>query len=45
MTAAAFSADGSVLAVAAETFITLWDPEKNVLLAVIGSAREVGPVL
>ncbi|GJX93853.1 WD repeat-containing protein 75 [Tanacetum coccineum] len=40
MTAAAFSADGSVLAVAAETFITLWDPEKNVLLAVIGSARE-----
>ncbi|GKE78894.1 hypothetical protein Tco_1545014, partial [Tanacetum coccineum] len=26
--------------VAAETFITLWDPEKNVLLVVIGSARE-----
>ncbi|GJW34091.1 WD repeat-containing protein 75 [Tanacetum coccineum] len=32
--------DGSVLAVAAETFITLWDQEKNVLLAVIGSAYE-----
>lgn len=40
MTAAAFSTDGSVLAVAAETVITLWDPEKNVLVAVIGSARE-----
>ncbi|KAF3950512.1 hypothetical protein CMV_023745 [Castanea mollissima] len=36
MTAAAFSLDGSVLAVAAETVITLWDPDKNVLLAVIG---------
>ncbi|XVE71837.1 hypothetical protein DITRI_Ditri10aG0183600 [Diplodiscus trichospermus] len=36
MTAAAFSADGSVLAVAAETLITLWNPYKNVLLAVIG---------
>ncbi|KAH7572563.1 hypothetical protein JRO89_XS04G0275200 [Xanthoceras sorbifolium] len=36
MTAAAFSADGSILAVAAETVITLWDPEKNVLIAVIG---------
>ncbi|GKD30605.1 WD repeat-containing protein 75 [Tanacetum coccineum] len=45
MTTAAFSADGSVLAVAAETFITLWDPEKNVLLAVIGSAHEVGPLV
>ncbi|PWA75565.1 transducin/WD40 repeat-like superfamily protein [Artemisia annua] len=31
MTAAAFSADGSGLAVAAETLITLRDPEKNVL--------------
>ncbi|KAI7755931.1 hypothetical protein M8C21_023302 [Ambrosia artemisiifolia] len=40
MTAAAFSNDGSVLAVAAETVITLWDPEKNVLVAVIGSTRE-----
>ncbi|XP_052178617.1 uncharacterized protein LOC127792219 isoform X2 [Diospyros lotus] len=40
MTAAAFSADGSVLAVAAETFITLWDPEKNVLVAVIGDGLE-----
>ncbi|XP_012075113.1 WD repeat-containing protein 75 isoform X2 [Jatropha curcas] len=36
MTAAAFSHDGSVLAVAAETVITLWDPDKNVLVAVIG---------
>ncbi|KAJ4709304.1 WD repeat-containing protein 75 [Melia azedarach] len=36
MTAATFSADGSVLAVAAETIITLWDPDKNVLVAVIG---------
>ncbi|XP_031265870.1 WD repeat-containing protein 75 isoform X2 [Pistacia vera] len=36
MTAAAFSADGSVLAVAAETLITLWDPDENVLVAVIG---------
>ncbi|GMI92889.1 hypothetical protein like AT2G18900 [Hibiscus trionum] len=36
MTAAAFSADGSVLAVAAETLITLWNPYKNVLLAVLG---------
>ncbi|KAM7495713.1 hypothetical protein LguiB_030322 [Lonicera macranthoides] len=40
MTAAAFSADGSVLAVAAETVITLWDPEKNVLVAVIGESFE-----
>lgn len=36
MTAAAFSADGSVLAVAAETVITLWDPDRNYLVAVIG---------
>ncbi|WRX35082.1 WD40 repeat - like 10 [Theobroma cacao] len=36
MTAAAFSADGSVLAVAAETLITLWNPCTNVLLAVLG---------
>ncbi|CAN1166653.1 WD repeat-containing protein 75 [Linum perenne] len=36
MTAAAFSPDGSVLAVAAETVITLWDPVKNLLVAVIG---------
>ncbi|XP_065873775.1 uncharacterized protein [Euphorbia lathyris] len=36
MTAAAFSHDGSVLAVAAETSITLWDAYKNVLLAVVG---------
>ncbi|XP_022755429.1 WD repeat-containing protein 75 [Durio zibethinus] len=36
MTAAAFSADGSVLAVAVETLITLWNPYKNVLLSVLG---------
>ena len=36
MTAAAFSADGSVLAVAAETVITLWDPDRNSLVGVIG---------
>ncbi|KAF3452775.1 hypothetical protein FNV43_RR03208 [Rhamnella rubrinervis] len=40
MTAVAFSADGSVLAVAAETVITLWDPEKNVLVAIIGEMQE-----
>ncbi|KAK4265483.1 hypothetical protein QN277_026532 [Acacia crassicarpa] len=38
MTAAAFSADGSVLAVAAETVITLWDPDKNVLVAIVGQS-------
>ncbi|OAY69732.1 hypothetical protein ACMD2_22829 [Ananas comosus] len=32
------SADGSVLAVAAETVITLWDPDTNILVAVIGEA-------
>ncbi|KAJ4982232.1 hypothetical protein NE237_033069 [Protea cynaroides] len=36
MTAAAFSADGSVLAVAAGTVVTLWDPDRNILVAVIG---------
>lgn len=41
MTAAAFSADGSVLAVAAETVITLWDPENNVLVAVLGEIETV----
>lgn len=41
MTAAAFSADGSVLAVAAETVVTLWDPMQNVLVAVIGESLEV----
>lgn len=40
MTAATFSADGSVLAIAAETVITIWDPEKNVLVAVIGETLE-----
>ncbi|XP_010681099.2 uncharacterized protein LOC104896097 [Beta vulgaris subsp. vulgaris] len=36
MTAATFSADGSILAVAAETVITLWDPDRNYLVAVVG---------
>ncbi|KAL5723660.1 hypothetical protein ACHQM5_007033 [Ranunculus cassubicifolius] len=36
MTAVTFSTDGSVLAVAAETIITLWDPDRNILIAVIG---------
>ncbi|MQL92234.1 hypothetical protein Taro_024859 [Colocasia esculenta] len=36
MTAAAFSADGSVLAVAAESVVTLWDPDSNILVTVIG---------
>lgn len=39
MTAAAFSADGSVLAVAAETIITLWDPDNNVLVAALGEMQ------
>ncbi|KAL6622616.1 hypothetical protein ACP70R_032495 [Stipagrostis hirtigluma subsp. patula] len=38
MTAAAFSADGSVLAVAAESVITLWDPDNNALVGVIAEA-------
>ena len=41
MRAATFSPDGSVLAVAAETVITLWDPDKNVLVAVLGEAPMV----
>ncbi|KAK1287426.1 hypothetical protein QJS10_CPB19g00464 [Acorus calamus] len=41
MTAAAFSADGSVLAVAAETVVTLWDPDTNILVAVIGETVNV----
>lgn len=45
MTAATFSADGSVLAVAAETVITLWDPEQNILVAVIGETLTVHKVL
>ncbi|XP_009627084.1 uncharacterized protein [Nicotiana tomentosiformis] len=40
MTAAAFSGDGSVLAVAAERVITLWDPEKNILVATVGESLE-----
>ncbi|KAK9691219.1 hypothetical protein RND81_09G183500 [Saponaria officinalis] len=39
MTAAAFSADGSVLAVAAETMITLWDPDRNYLVGVMGETQ------
>lgn len=41
MTAATFSADGSVLAVAAETVITLWDPDENCLVAVVGETYTV----
>jgi NET1-associated nuclear protein 1 (U3 small nucleolar RNA-associated protein 17) len=41
MTAATFSSDGSVLAVAAETVITLWDADKNILVAVIGDTMTV----
>jgi len=41
MRAAAFSADGSVLAVAADTVITLWDPDRNVLVAVVGETSTV----
>jgi NET1-associated nuclear protein 1 (U3 small nucleolar RNA-associated protein 17) len=37
MTAAAFSGDGTVMAVAAENVITLWNPDKNILLSVLGS--------
>ncbi|KAB2604837.1 WD repeat-containing protein 75-like [Pyrus ussuriensis x Pyrus communis] len=40
MTAAAFSGDGSVLAVAAENVITLWDPDNNALVAVIGERQK-----
>ena len=36
MTAAAFSTDGTVLAVAADLAITLWDPDTNILITVIG---------
>lgn len=42
MTSAAFSADGSVLAVAAESVITLWDPDNNALVGVI--AETLSPV-
>lgn len=41
MRAAAFSADGSVLAVAADTVITLWDPDRNELIAVVGETPSV----
>ena len=41
MTAATFSSDGSVLAVAAENVITLWDADKNILVAVIGETLMV----
>lgn len=40
MTAAAFSGDGSILAVAAERVITLWDPERNILVATVGESLE-----
>ncbi|XP_073303500.1 uncharacterized protein [Primulina huaijiensis] len=40
MTAAAFSSDGTVLAVAADKFITLWDPDRNILVAVVGDTLE-----
>ncbi|GAB2281468.1 hypothetical protein Dimus_016056 [Dionaea muscipula] len=39
MTAASFSSDGTVLAVAVETVITLWDPDKNFLVTVIGNTH------
>ncbi|CAD6267019.1 unnamed protein product [Miscanthus lutarioriparius] len=42
MTSVAFSADGSVLAVAAENVITLWDPDNNALVGVI--AETLSPV-
>ena len=42
MVVAAFSSDAFVLAVAAETVIILWDPEKNILVVVIGSSLRVG---
>lgn len=46
MRAAAFSADGSVLAVAADTVITLWDPDRNELIAVVGETpKETRTVL
>jgi hypothetical protein len=41
MTAAAFSGDGSVLAVAAECVITLWDPDNNALVGIIAEALSV----
>lgn len=41
MTASTFSADGSILAVAAETMITLWDPDRNYLVAVVGETKMV----
>ncbi|GIM13129.1 hypothetical protein Vretimale_16329, partial [Volvox reticuliferus] len=48
MTAAAFSSDGSVLAVAAAARVTLWDAESNTLVAILpaaaaGPAAVVGP--
>ncbi|KAL2930404.1 WD repeat-containing protein 75 [Bienertia sinuspersici] len=41
MTAATFSADGSILAVAAETVITLWNPDRNYLVGVVGETYMV----
>lgn len=45
MTAAAFSGDGTVLAVAAENVITLWNPDKNILLSVLGATLTVKKLL
>lgn len=41
MTAATFSGDGSVLAIAAETVVTLWNPDTNALVAVVGETLTV----
>jgi len=41
ITAAVFSGDGSCLALAAKTVITIWHPLKNELLYVVGKANAV----
>lgn len=41
MTAVAFSTDGSILAVAAEVVVTLWDPDTNSLISVVGETLSV----
>lgn len=41
ITAAAFSGDGSCLALAARTVITIWDPLKNELMFVFGKSHTV----
>lgn len=45
MSTAAFSSDGSVLAIAADKVITLWEPDRNTLLAVIGDTLDVSHIL